>query len=67
MNGSTLRYCRSGGTPLVIGNQAGMEAQGVRDDERGQAEQRVREDVEDDEQAIVPVHHGRPSSRADPA
>ena len=40
-------------------NQAGVEPDGVGDDERGQAEQRVRRDVERDEQPVVAPEHQR--------
>ena len=36
-----------------------MEAQHVRNDERRHAQHRVAEDVEGDEQPVVPVHHAR--------
>ena len=59
MNGSRLMYCCSGGRPLRDRDEAGVEPQRVGDDERRHAEQRVGEDVERDEQPVVPVHHAR--------
>ncbi len=61
MNGSTLKYCRSGGTPRGIG-KAGVEPQRVGDDERRHAEYGVGQDVNRHEQAVVPIQH-EPFSR----
>ena len=51
--------------PLRDGNQFGdqrLEAEEVRQGERGGAEQRVGDDVVGDEQPVVPAHHdGRPA------
>ncbi len=41
-------------------NQAGLEAQRVGDDEGGQAEERVGDDVKRDEQAVVSNHRAAP-------
>ena len=61
MNGSTLTYCRSGGHAFGDRDQAeaGVEAKHVREEERRDAEHGVRDDVEHDQQAIVPTHHAR--------
>jgi hypothetical protein len=45
-------------------NQAALEADAVREDERPGREQRVREDVQADQQPIVPLHHRAPTGAA---
>ena len=56
MNGSDVEVLRRGGSPLVIGMRPDVEADRVGDDERADAEQGVRDDVERDEQAVVTNH-----------
>src|SRR5690606_9823977 len=45
-------------------DQAGLEAQDVRQDEGGDAERRIGDDVERDEQAVVAPYHRAPSGAA---
>lgn len=64
MNGSTLSVLLKGRMALGDRDEAGFESKGVGDEERHHPEQRVRQDVDRDEQPVVALYHRVSCGRA---